>query len=60
MTIMEDFLYPYNKPVVNGKYDLILDGKIVANEIVFKNLSSQNKNENVNLVDKIKDIESKL
>ena len=57
---MEDFLYPYNKPVVNGKYDLILDGKVVANEIVFKNLSSQNKNENVNLVDKIKDIESKL
>lgn len=37
MTIMEDFLYYYNKPVVNGKYDLILDGKIVANEIVTKN-----------------------
>lgn len=57
---MEDFLYPYNQPVVNGKYDLILDGKITANEVVFKNLSLQNKGGNVNLVDKIKDIESKV
>lgn len=34
---MEDFLYPYNQPVVNAKYDLILDGKIIANEVVTKN-----------------------
>lgn len=33
---MEDFLYAYNQPVVNAKYDLILDGKIIANEVVTK------------------------
>ncbi len=33
---MEDFLYPYNQPKQFGKYDLFLDGKIVANEVVTK------------------------
>lgn len=34
---MEDFLFPYNQPVVKAKYDLIIDGKIVADEVVTKN-----------------------
>lgn len=33
---MEDFLYAYNQPKKFGKYDLILDGKIIANEVVTK------------------------
>lgn len=33
---MEDFLFPYNQPVVKAKYDLIIDGKIVADEVVTK------------------------
>lgn len=33
---MEDFLYAYNQPKKFGKYDLILDGKIIADEVVTK------------------------
>lgn len=33
---MEDFLYAYNQPKKFAKYDLILDGKIIADEVVTK------------------------
>lgn len=57
---MEDFLYAYNQPKKFGKYDLFLDGKITANEVVYKVLTEDNEIENINLVDKIKELESKL
>lgn len=57
---MEDFLYAYNQPKKFGKYDLILDGKIIANEVVYKVLTEDNEIENINLVDKVKELESKL
>ena len=57
---MEDFLYAYNQPKKFGKYDLILDGKIIANEVVYKVLTEDNDIENINLADKVKELESKL
>lgn len=57
---MEDFLYAYNQPKKFGKYDLILDGKITANEIVYKVLTEDNDIENINLADKVKELENKL
>lgn len=57
---MEDFLYAYNQPKKFGKYDLILDGKITANEFVYKVLTEDKEIENINLADKVKEIESKL
>lgn len=56
---MEDFLYAYNQPKKFGKYDLILDGKIIANEVVYKVLTEDNDIENINLADKLKELESK-
>ena len=56
---MEDFLYAYNQPKQFGKYDLILDGKIIADEIVYKVLTEDNDIENINLADKLKELESK-
>lgn len=57
---MEDFLYAYNQPKKFGKYDLFLDGKITANEIVYKVLTEDNDIENINLADKVKELESRL
>ena len=57
---MEDFLYAYNQPKKFGKYDLILDGKIIANEVVYKVLTEDNDIENINIADKVKELESKL
>lgn len=57
---MEDFLYAYNQPKKFGKYDLFLDGKITANEFVYKVLTEDKEIESINLADKIKEIESKL
>lgn len=57
---MEDFLYAYNQPKHFAKYDLFLDGKITANEVVYKVLTEDNKYENINLIDKLKELESKL
>jgi len=57
---MEDFLYAYNQPKKFGKYDLILDGKIIANEVVYKVLTEDNEIENINLADKVKELESRL
>lgn len=56
---MEDFLYAYNQPKKFGKYDLILDGKITANEVVYKVLTEDNEIETINLADKVKELESK-
>ena len=61
---MEDFLYAYNQPKQFGKYDLFLDGKITANEIVYKHITKQEDGskeiENINLADKVKELESRL
>ena len=57
---MEDFLYAYNQPKKFGKYDLFLDGKIAANEVVYKVLTEDNDIENINIADKVKELESKL
>lgn len=57
---MEDFLYAYNQPKKFGKYDLILDGKIIADEVVYKVLTEDNDIENINLADKVKELESRL
>ena len=57
---MEDFLYAYNQPKKFGKYDLILDGKIIANDVVYKVRTEDNGIENINLADKVKELESKL
>lgn len=61
---MEDFLYAYNQPKKFGKYDLFLDGKITANEIVYKHITKYEDGskeiDNIKLDDKIVELENKL
>lgn len=61
---MEDFLYAYNQPKQFGKYDLFLDGKITANEIVYKHITKHEDGskeiENIKLDDKIVELENRL
>jgi hypothetical protein len=52
--------YCWNQPIKHGKYDFYLDGKLTANEVVYKTLSESGKKENVDLDTKIKDIEKRL
>lgn len=52
--------YCWNQPKKYGKYDMYLDGKLTANEVVYKTLSENGKKENVNLDTKIKEIEKRL
>lgn len=52
--------YCWNQPIKHGKYDLYLDGKITANEIVYKVLTENKETENINLADKVQEIESRL
>lgn len=53
-------LYCWNQPKRFGKYDLYIDGKITANEIIYKSLTESGKNENINLDEIIKSIEERL
>lgn len=53
-------LYCWNQPKRFGKYDLYIDGKITANEIVYKSLTESGKNEKINLDEIIKSIEERL
>lgn len=61
---MEDFLYAHNQPKQFGKYDLFLDGKITANEIVYKHITKYENGskeiENIKLDDKIVELENRL
>lgn len=57
---MEDFLYSYNQPKQFGKYDLFLDGKITANEVVYKILTEKGEYQNIDIAEKVKEIESRL
>ena len=52
--------YCWNQPKKYGKYDMYLDGKLTANEVVYKTLSESGEKENVNLDTKIKEIEKRL
>ena len=52
--------YCWNQPIKHGKYDFYLDGKLTANEVVYKTLSESGKKENVDLDTKIKEIEKRL
>ena len=52
--------YCWNQPKKYGKYDMYLDGKLTANEVIYKTLSENGKKENVNLDTKIKEIEKRL
>lgn len=52
--------YCWNQPIKHGKYDFYLDGKITANEIVYKVLTENKETENINLADKVQEIESRL
>ena len=52
--------YCWNQPIKHGKYDLYLDGKLTANEIVYKVLPEDKETENINLADKVQEIESRL
>lgn len=52
--------YCWNQPIKHGKFDLYLDGKLSANEIVYKVLTEDKKTENINLADKVQEIESRL
>lgn len=57
---MEDFLYAYNQPKQFGKYDLFLDGKITANEVVYKILTEEGEYQNIDVAEKVKEIEGRL
>lgn len=57
---MEDFLYAYNQPKQFGKYDFFLDGKITANEVVYKILTEEGEYQNIDIAEKVKEIESRL
>lgn len=57
---MEDFLYSYNQPKQFGKYDLFLDGKVTANEVVYKILTEEGEYQNIDIAEKVKEIESRL
>lgn len=52
--------YCWNQPKKYGKYDMYLDGKLTANEVIYKTVSESGKKENVNLDTKIKEIEERL
>lgn len=57
---MEDFLYSYNQPKKFGKYDLFLDGKVTVNELVYKILTEEGEYQNIDIAEKVKEIESRL
>ena len=57
---MEDFLYAYNQPKKFGKYDLFLDGKITVNELVYKTLTEEGEYQNIDIAEKVKEIEGRL
>lgn len=52
--------YCWNQPKKYERYDLYLDGKLTANEVIYKTVSKSGKKENVNLDTKIKEIEERL
>lgn len=57
---MEDFLYSYNQPKQFGKYDLFLDGKVTVNELVYKIITEEGEYQNIDIAEKVKEIESRL
>jgi hypothetical protein len=57
---MEDFLYSYNQPKKFGKYDLFLDGKVTVNELVYKILTEEGEYQNIDIAEKVKEIEGRL
>jgi hypothetical protein len=57
---MEDFLYSYNQPKQFGKYDLFLDGKVTVNELVYKIITEEGEYQNIDIAEKVKEIEGRL